>query len=228
MASVRLDFVRPEIQGLVKLHIYEAAVKEGPFDSIEEVAAIGAYPNYISYYTTNLAASADDWFTIAWEDDKGALTPMSVPVQGGTTSVIAQLVNRMLLRDPSLNETIAAQEAEAAVSWYFNVADPYTIDPATITARVMSGLTNLALARSYMTRAITSSQANKWSAGIVSMDTSTGQQVTAQTVKQLLDLAAQDLGKSLSYVLLLKEISVAGGFKRVTGVDLTRSILEIQ
>lgn len=229
MASVRIDFIRPSDPGLVKLHIYEAATKDGPFAEIETVTAIGTYPDYISYYTTTMATAIDYWFEIEWEDASGARTPRSIPVQGGTSSLVAQIVNRMLLRDPVLDETVAAQEAEAAISTYYNTLDPYSIDPTNVSPKILSGLTNLALVRSYMTVVITSTgSASKWTAGLVAMDTSSmNKTLTPDGIKGLLALANVDLGLSFSFIALIDEIEVAGGFKQLVSADLSRGIIEI-
>lgn len=229
-ASVYLDFVAPnEIPNLTKLHIYEAAAKDGPYSEIEVVTPVGTQGAYISSYTTNLATSVTDWFAVQWEDSKGALTALSDGVKGGTQSLVAEIVSRMLLRDSSLNEQIAVQEAEAAVSDYYSVVDPYTVDPSGVSAKILSGLTNLALARTYITKAITSSSKNKWVAGLVSLDTSSGSTVDANTVEALLKMANNDLGVNFSAILLIEEIEVAGGYtQQIVAADLSRSIIEVQ
>jgi hypothetical protein len=229
MASVFLDFIAPNgTPDLTKLHIFESPSKDGAYTLIETVTAIGTQGNYISSYTTDDATSATDWFVIQWEDSKGAKTPFSAAVQGGTRSLVSEIVARMLLRDSALNEAIAVQEAEAAVSDYFNILDPYSIDPSTVSPRILSGLMNLALARTYISRVITTSDKSKWVAGLVSLDTSSGQGLTAASVKALIDLANRDLGRSFSIKLLLEEIEVAGGFRQIVGWDITRSIIEVQ
>lgn len=228
--SLTLDFQPPQEPGITKLHVYEAPSPNATFNQIDETTDIGVYPNYITRYTTALATSRSDFFAIAWSTVGGELSEMSAPVQGGTITLVGMIVNRMQLRDTSLNEIIATQEAEAAISDYYSVLDPYTIDPSAVSPRILSGLTNYALARSYMATLVTSgTSANKWAAGIVSMDQSSGTGTrSTDLAKQLLDLANYDLGRSFSYKLLMKEIEVAGGFKRLAGVDLTRSIIEIQ
>lgn len=226
---VFIDFIAPnEMPNLVKLHIFEAAAKTGPFTEIETLTSIGVQGSYISSYTTALATSKTDWFAIQWEDDKGALTPMSAAVQGGIRSLVAEITSRIMLRDSSVNEEVAVQEAEAVVADYFGVLDPYSVDPATVSPKIKSGLSNLALARSYITKAITSSQSNKWVAGLVSLDSSSGKGVTTDVVKSLIELANYDLGRNFSIVLMLKELEVAGGNKQIVAADLSRSIIEVQ
>lgn len=229
MAVVRLDFIPPDEAGFTTIHVFEAATKDGVFAEIHSESALDADGEYISSIEVDEAVSSSDYFSLQWSDAAGAISPMSEPYRGDQGSLVLQLVNRMLLRDSAFNENIAAQEAEAVVSEYFKVVDPYTVDPTTVSAKVMSGLTNLALARAYLTLAITaSSSANKWSAGIVSMDTSTSTGKTPDALKALIEMANRDLGQSYSVVLLLKEIEVAGGYRRLAGVDLTRAIYELQ
>lgn len=233
MAVVPLKFIPPVEDNIVALRIYEAATKDGPFNQIERTTAIGTAPNYIDEYETTLAASGTDWFTIAWEDDKGFTSPLSQPVQGGTDTLVGILVARIMLRDSTINEIIAAQEAEAAISEYFGVDDPFSISAASVSPRILSGLTSLALARSYITKAITSTTtANaKWTAGIVSMDNSQSSSSSSNltdTVKSLLEIANRDLGRNYSVILLMEEIQVAGGFRQIVAADLSRSIIEVQ
>lgn len=233
MAVVPLKFIPPSEDNIVALRIYEGVSNQGPFNQIERVTSIGTYPNYIDEHETTLAASGTDWFTIAWEDSAGYVGPMSQAVQGGTDTLVGILVARIMLRDSTINEIIAAQEAEAAISEYFGVDDPFSVSPSSVSPRILSGLTSLALARSYITKAIIStSTANaKWTAGIVSMDnssTSSSSTNLAATVKSLLDMANRDLGRNYSVILLMEEITVAGGFKQIVAADLSRAIVEIQ
>jgi hypothetical protein len=119
MASVRLDFTPPTAPGITALHIEEASAKEGVFAEIEEVTAVGTYPNYISYYTTDNAVAANGWFRIRWEDADGIFTAYSSPLQGGTKTLVQEIVDRVMLRMPNANEIIVTQEAQAAVSLVF-------------------------------------------------------------------------------------------------------------
>lgn len=229
MATVSLDFIPPSDPDIVAMHIYEATAQDGPYAEIERVTAVGTYPDYITRYVTRVAANGIDWFAIAWENAAGQVSELSAGVQGGTSTLVGIIVQRMLLRDSSLDETIAAQEAEAAISDYFAVVDTSTIDPTTVSPKILSGLTNLALARSYITKQITSSATNKWVAGIVSMDNSSSNSAkSTETIKALIDLANRDLGRNFSVILLLKEVAVAGGMKQLKSVDLSRLLMEIQ
>lgn len=229
MATVSLDFIPPIEPDIVALHIYEAPAQNGPFSEIERTTAVGTAPNYITRYVSALAVNAIDWFAIAWENSAGEVSPLSAAVMGGTSTLVGVIVQRMLLRDSSLDEAVAAQEAEAAISDYYNVVDTTTLDPSTISPKILSGLTNLALARSYISKQITQTTGTKWAAGIVSMDTTNAVSTkSAEAIKALIDLANRDLGRNFSVILLIEEVAVAGGMKQLQGVDLSRSIYEIQ
>jgi len=217
MASVPLDFTPPIEPDITELHIEEASSKDGPFNEIETVTAVGAYPDYISRYTTSLATALNDWFRIRWKDSKGAYTPYSEPLQGGTTTLVQQIVNRVMLRDPMADENVALQEAEAVISDVFRVDDPYTIDPATVTPKQKSGITFLTLARTYLSSIVTSIAAgtsDSYTAGLVSQSAGTASQSEISkglsNIEQLIEWANRDLGLSFSVVMLLEEIEVAG------------------
>lgn len=239
MASIRLNFVKPETENLEKLLIYEAASKNGVYTLIETVTDIGTDPDYISFYTTDHATSITDWFAIEWEDDKGARSPRSNPIQGNTTTAVGELVKRMMLRDPSISEEIATQEAEILLSQYFQVDDPYTIDPATVSYVVWGGLTYLGLARTYVSEIITTSSGSGYTAGIIAQQASDSTQ-TLKNVKDLVDLGNKLLGINYSYVLqmqgydpypVLPARGVLGddpGFFGIGGeIDASRLLVEI-
>lgn len=231
MASVRLDFVRPSVPGLAQLKIYEATSKEGEFTSIESVTAIGTYPDYISYYTTESATSKTNWFAIEWVDTDGASSGLSAAIQGGTESLVGEITSRVLLRDPTIDEMVATQEAEAVVSSYFSVMNPYTVDPDEASPTVMSGLTLLALALSQLYITATSTgDVQKFTAGLIAMDkgsSSTTQRKIAD-IEALIKLANKMLGQNYSVIAQLEEIEVAGGYTQLVAVDLTRAIIEVQ
>lgn len=229
MASVFLNFTPPEEEGITILRIFEAPAADGPFTPIEDVSDVGMYPNYISFYTTTSADNADDWFSIQWINADGAESETSAAIQGGTNTLAGVLLQRMLLRDPSLSENIAFQEAEAVISDYYGVLDPNTVDPNTVSPKILSGLTNYALMRTYIAQTIISSQntGSKWSAGIVALDNSKSSSISAQSLKDMLWLVNRDLGLNYSVILSLKEIKVAGGFCQITGFDVTRGILMV-
>lgn len=223
-----IDFLPPTIPGIVALRIYEADSPNSVFNQIERTTAVGTYPDYITRYVTQLANSKDDYFAIAWENAEGEVTELSASVQGGTITLVGIITNRMLLRDPTLDENIAAQEAEAAISDYYGVLDPYTIDPSTVSPSILSGLTMLALARAYVFSLISGAgSVASYTAGLVQQ--SSGSSTKAQLkVQELVKLANSFLGRNYSIVALMEEVEVGGGFRRLTGVDLTRGIIEIQ
>jgi hypothetical protein len=223
---VSFSLYPPYDDDIVKMHIYESATQAGPFLEIEVVEDIGIYPTYISNYTTQLATSENDWFAIAWENAAGVLSDLSAAIQGGTTTAVGELVERVLLRNASLDKNVVRQEVEAALAEYFNTLDIYAIEAEDISPVVMSGLTYLAMARVYISQSFAASGASsgsKWAAGIVSMDNSSSK-FDSKTIGDMLKLANNLLGRSYSVILLIKEIEVAGGYRQVTGVDLTRGI----
>lgn len=229
MPSVHLTFTPPAREGFTKLYIYEAPAVDGTFVLRETITAIGEFPDYIREYSTDQALNVYDWFAIQWEDNKGVQTDISASVRGGSTTLVGQVVNRMLLRDPTLDEIIAQQEAEAAVADYYSVIDPYAIAYANISPMIISGLTNLALVRSYLTRVITATTAgSSWTAGIVAMKDSSGGSQSLDSLKALLAMANRDLGKSLSLKFLMAEIEVAGGYRQLVSADISRLIVEVE
>ena len=149
MASVHLDFTVPDRPDIVKMRIYESPTETGTFSEIEEITTLGSYPNYLSQYTTDQATATNYWFAIEFEDSKGALTERSLPMQGGTQSLVSMVTDRVLLRDPNLREEIVVQEAEIAVSDVFNTNDPYEV-ATDQPPKILGGLTLYTLARVYL------------------------------------------------------------------------------
>lgn len=226
--SIPLDFTPPEEPNIVALRIYEATTKEGIYDQIERVTAVGSYPNYITRYTTQLASALGNWFSIQWEDAQGAVSPLSSPIQGGTETLVNKITSRVMLRDASVNENLATQEAEAAIEDYFNV-DPYTIDANVVSYRELSGITLLALARVYLMGIYSQSEStSSYTAGLVQQGASSkkGAQTVAD-VKSLIDEANSLLGRSFSFVSLMEELEIGGSFKQIVAVDVSRGIVEI-
>lgn len=224
--SVRLDFAPPPQDDVVALHVYEGATVDGVYSQIERTMAVGVYPTYISHYTTDLANSVTDYFSIAWELGSGVLTPRSRGVKGGgDTSVVAKVVERVMQRDRTLDEAVVAQEAEAAVYSFFGT-DPYdaTLVP---TYKELNGLVLLVLARSLIVRMIqttASGSADSFTLGLVSAkaDTSSSSQVNSDNaIKKLLDLAMSELGVPSSVILELAEPKYASG---LTSYDHSRLI----
>jgi hypothetical protein len=208
MASVALDFVPPVEPNIDKLHIYEAPARTGPWTLIETVNDIGTHPDYISRYTTNVASSSFGWFSIEWEDDKGARSPMSQPIQGGQTSVVADVVRRVMLREPGLDENVVVEDVEAVTEAFFKT-NPYLVDATTVSYRTLLGLTNLALARLYVTRFLTESS-ESYTAGLVSQKADTTKVDLERLVSFLTKQANKDLGISNAHVLMLTDIDPTG------------------
>ena len=210
MATVRIDFVQPSDPDLIALRIHESSEKEGVYAEIERVTPIGTYPNYISYYTTDQATSAVGWFRIQWEDSKGALSELSAPWQGGTDSVVGAVVRRVLLRDPSIDEAIATQEAEAVICCYYGVDDPYSITEMPNPA-VLHGLTLLTMASCYVTDLLVggssgATSVSDYTAGLVSQKSGTGTAsggtvMSLDGIQGIIDFANKCLGRQFSLVL---------------------------
>lgn len=225
MASAPLSFLPPTDEDIVALRIHEAPTVDGPFVQIERTTAVGTYPNYIDHYTTALAASASNWFSIQWEDSKGALSDLSVAVKGGTETLVHRVTSRVLLRDGTLNEVVVSQEAEAVIQDYFGL-DPYSIDPTTVSYSILSGLVMLTMARSYLMVLYASGSGMKFTAGLISLDTTSAAKRSLDDIQKYINAANTALGRTYSAVLLMKEIEVGGGLKQLVDVDVSRLIVE--
>jgi hypothetical protein len=213
MASVPLDFIPPDDPNITKLYIYEGASATAAFTLIDTVTAVGAYPNYISQYTTTLAVSPTDWFRIQWENASGARSAMSQPMQGGADLAIGKIIRRVLQRDSSLDENVVSQEAEGAIQMVFgDNTDPY--DPMlTMSYREINGLVYLVLARSLIVRSIQQSASignvDSATLGLVSFksgSTTSSSSSVKSDVQDLIDLANGELGLGTSFVMLLDDI----------------------
>jgi hypothetical protein len=224
MVPVHLDFIPPNVPDLAKLYIYEAPSQNGSYALIETVTDIGSYGNYLSEYTTIHAASKTDWFAIEWEDIKGASLGMSQGVQGGVESLVSEIVDRVLLRDPNINEEIAAQEAEAVVETFFNTTDPLSLVASDATARQLSGLTLLTLVRSKLT-SISQGSSTGYTAGLVSQSGATT--TSLPDLKALINEANILLGTSFSVILQMKDNEIAGGAVCVGIPDQSRLLVDL-
>lgn len=220
---VYLDFFPPQEEDIVTLHVEEAPTSTGPWVEIQTFPA-GPYPDYISNVTITQAFEKNDWFRIRWENSEGAFTPYSEPLQGGTTTLVATIVDRMMLRDVAIDENIAAQEAEAAISEYFRVTNPYDVDPTNIAPNIIMGIMLLAMSRVYLVESAIS-EAGSYTAGIIGQ-TYKGHQ--GKDIDAIIKLANRYLNRNYSAIMLLKEIAVGGGYKQIVAADVTRSIIEIQ
>lgn len=227
MASVHLDFLAPDQPGLESLEIYEATASDGPWGLIETVTPVGSQGAYLSAYTTNLAASATNWFRIRWQDDKGAYTSYSEPVKGGVSNLVKKLKDRVLLRDATINETVAVQEAEYVIAKFMQVEDPYDSSLAP-TFEQLEGMTLWALARSKIHSSLSTSSSEGYTAGLVSQKSSSGSGTDEKLIKWLLDEAMKVLGLSGSYVFLLEDIDPTGnGTVSTISYDQSRLALTI-
>jgi hypothetical protein len=223
MPSVRLDFIPPTDPDLVSLKIYEATTKEGVFNEIEEVTVIGEYPNYLSTYTTVEATNIDNWFAVDWFDDKGGHLGMSDPIQGNSQLLLAEIVSRVITRDPSISENIVYDEAQAVLELFLPTGtdiEDATIEMASYNER--SGLTLLTMARCYIFSI--SEGEEDYTVGLVSQKLKNSRSL--DYVKELLRRAESLLGINHSAILQMAEIPVA--LQTNATVDLSRLLIELQ
>ena len=201
--SVPLKFNVPEDEDIVALLIEEGISQVGPFVEIEEILAVGTYPDYISEHTTTNANSKTDWFRIRWRDSGGAFTSYSIPMVGGTSLLIAKIKDRVKQRDPSLVDAIVYQEAEAIISEYFGVEDPYD-ESLTASYKVINGLVYLVLARCYIFQSVLSGDVEEAKLGLVSFKSSSGSRTV--DIAALISLANDNLGLRTSTILQMEDV----------------------
>jgi hypothetical protein len=227
--SVRLRFVAPPVEDLTTLQVYEGPTALGPFTLIDSVSPIGTFPDYIDFYTTENAFSDTDWFAINWLDSLGADTGMSRAFQGGTTTLVARVTERVLQRDPTLDDAIVVQEAEAVICQWMGTSDPYDTS-LTATYRQLNGLTYLVMVRAMVTRALKQAIAggNVQSAtiGLVTMRSGTTSGVQAAQLNQkaidmMIDLAMSELDVSRSMILQMADPEFQGS---LTSYDHSRLV----
>ena len=224
MASVRLDFVPPTDPDLVELRIYEAEDKDGPYSLIESISAIGEYPNYLSTYTTAMATAQDYWFAIDWFDAKGGNYGMSEGIQGGFQTLLGEIVQRVMIRDPSINENIVYDEAEAVLEGFLPAGtDVQNAHVDETNARERSGLTLLTQARCYLFDL--SEGKTKYTVGLVSQET--GDSRSLKSVQEMLRMAESMMGLSYSTILQMASIEI-GANGQIIGIDRTRLLIEMQ
>lgn len=233
--AVRLDFTPPTVNDISKLHVEEAPAKGGPFQEIDSTTAVGTYPNYISFYTTQSATDLNYWFRIYWETTQGVKTPYSEPLQGGTKTLVQEIVDRTLLRNPSLNEVIVTQEAQAVVSQVFMTQDPNALQVEEATYVQLRGMTNMTLARSLVATYLASGgTVAKYTAGLVSLQTGTTTADPTKAIDALLKSANDDLNLNYSVILLLSQVDPSGRsyscgpYGGLHGVDLTRTTIDYE
>jgi hypothetical protein len=227
LAAVSFDLVPPDIPGLTKLKIYEAPAATGPWTLIETVTTVGSHPDYISRYSTTFATNVLDWFSVRWEDAAGVQTDQSQAVQGGTLLVLSKIVQRVLTRDPALDEIVVTQIAEAILEKFYG-DDPYTIMANGESYAQMEGLTLLILARTYIQRSVVESQVDDFTAGLVSLRSGTSSTTTSRSDPSLLVEEANSLlNINYSVVMLHEEIEIGGGMALGLTVDQSRLIYEL-
>jgi len=228
MASVALDFLPPTNPDIVSLSIFEGTSQDGEFTLIETVTEIGEYPNYLTRYTTDQAVSTANWFRIQWTDNKGAITDFSGAVQGGTYLLISKLIDRVMLRDATLDENLVAQVCEWVVARFFVTETPY--DAAIVaTYAQLEGLTLLSLARAQLHSLAQTQTDESYTAGLVSQKSGSGSLASKKAlIGMLVNEANALLGINCSVVLLLEELDITGtGSLSSVEVDQTRLLITI-
>ena len=227
--SVRLDFTPPSLTDVTKLHIEESQQKTGPFGEIDVTTAVGTYPNYISFYTTQNATDFNYWFRIRWETTTGVFTPFSEALQGGTKTLVQEIVDRVMLRNPSLNEIIVTQEAQAVIADYFHTDDPNSLASDAATPVEIRGLTNMTLARSLVaTYLAAGGTVSKFTAGLVSLQTGATTADPTKAIEALIKAASEDLNLNYSVILLLADVNSSMCRPNRVAVDLTRTTIDYE
>ena len=209
--SVKLRFTAPDTEDLKYLKIYEEASPTGVWDTVIETVDLdaldAAYPEYISEYETNMALSATDWFAIQWIGRKGAVGGLSNPMQGGTSSLVGEIVELVGQRDSNLDAQVVRQETEFAIETYFG-QDPYTA--TTDSYRIRVGLARLVQARTMLSDLAKGGGSNSgWTAGLVSMKS--GTTGNEKLVRWLLEQAAIGLGMNYARIAQMATMVIAGG-----------------
>lgn len=225
MASVPLRFIAPADPDMEQLQVFESDAPDGTFNLIDTVTEIGTYPEYITEYTTANATSATNWFAIKWIDTKGASTDLSASVQGGTESLVSYISSRIMLLDPSINESVLLQQAEDVVGQYFNTEDPLLVTPSQATSRQKSGLTFLTMAR-YRLLSLSNATAS-WTAGLVSMKSADTTE-TLKAINEMVKQAERMLGLGYSVVAQMVLPEIVGGLSQIVSADISRLQIEVE
>lgn len=168
---IPLSFIPPTDPDIVTLHIWESSLPDLGFTEIDQTPA-GIYPDYINRYVTEKANSPTDWFAIQWEDSSGARSTLSASIKGGTTTLVGDITERVLLRDDSFDEIEVVQESEAIVSWIYGVNDPYSIDSSTVSKLWLTELSILVMVACLYLRTAQSGLSASYSAGMISESSS--------------------------------------------------------
>lgn len=227
MAIVPLRFPPPEETNIVALRVYEGTTPEGPFVEIVRVSPVGTYPTYITHYTVSSAVDENNWFTIRWEDADGALSPYSEAVQGGTTTLVGEITARVARRDPSLDEEVVAEEAEAVIEGVFGRNN--TPDVNSVSKRQLSGMTLLTMVRVQVGKlAVANTGGGSWTAGLVSMKTDTNSSLNVASLRSLMLEAQRMLGLSNSRVAQMIMPQIAGGLSEIKMADISRLLIDVE
>lgn len=219
MASVYLKFVPPpNTHDLAKLHIWEAPAADASFSKIDTITSIGSFPDWIDFVETTNAVNDLDWFAIQWETSTGVLTELSAPIQGRSETLVGEIIDRVMIRSPLLDENVVQQEAETVISEVTKL-DPYTVDRSAVTYKQKSGITFLTMARAMLsTILVQSGSTQSYTAGLVSQNlgTSSQQQQSLKNIEQMIEWAKRDLNMDFSIILEIQRCAVAGRFLRTT------------
>lgn len=219
--AVTIRFIAPSEVGIVALRIYEGAAVDGPFNLIERTTDIGTYPDYIGHYTTVLETSSVDWFAIAWEDESGAVSPMSEAVQGGTETLVGILTGRVALRMPDVDENVIRQESEAVIEDVLR-KDPYGANDPTVKYKTWSGMTLMVMAKVQLSEIASANASSEgFTAGLVSMKSSSAS-LEIDDVKRLIDEASRLLGFTTARVVQMCVPEIAQGYSEIVMADISR------
>jgi len=208
VASVYLRFIPPpNTHDLDKLHVWESPAADATFQKVQTFEEVGAYPDWIDFVEVTNAVNALDFFAIQWESSAGVLSELSSPVQGTKETLVGEIVDRVLIRSPLLDDNVVQQETEAVIEMVLPGIDPYTVDRSMVTYRQKSGITFLVLARSLLTTVLVSSgNTQSYTAGLVSqtLGSSSQQQQSLKNIEQMIEWANRDLGLNTSLILEMR------------------------
>ena len=134
----------------------------------------------------------------------------------------------MILRNPSLNEIIVTQEAQAVVSQVFSTQDPNSMQVEDATYVQLRGMVNMTLARSLIATFLASGgSVAKYTAGLVSLQSGTTGTDPTKAIEALLASANNDLNLNYSVILLMSEIDCGVKQERIA-IDLTRTTIDYE
>lgn len=227
MASVHLDFTPPDQEDLDQLVIYESVSPDGPWASIEIIDDIGEYPDYISEYTTAEANATSNYFAIDWIDTNGANVGLSNAIQGGTETLIGEIIHRVLRRDPELDEVVVSQEAKVVMDEVFrDVPDP-TIENTS--SKVLSAVTLLTMARVYEMSLIEDSGNGGWVSGLVSIrNDPAALDNKLKAIDRMVQQALRELGWGGSRVAQILMPPIINGLSEIVSADISRLQIEVE